>query len=215
MRQIGLNDVLFLIDAAKYTAALSITALLIGALGGALICLLRLSRNPAARVVSGTIVTIGQGVPPLIQLFLAYFGLALVDLDISPFFAAGLALSFFAAVYLGEIWRSAIESIPKTQWEAAESLALGWPQQMISVIVPQAIRIATPPSVGFIVQLVKNTSLASVVGLVELTRAGQLVNNATFQSFQVFFAICVLYFMICFPLSALSRFLEGRMKVAR
>jgi len=215
MRQLGPNDFLFLIDAAKWTVLLSLSALVMGSIAGALICLCRLSENRGLRWLGATLVSIGQGVPPLVQLFLAYFGLALAGLEISPFFAAAVALSYFAAVYLGEIWRSAIQSIPRPQWEAAESLALSWPQQMLSVIVPQAIRIATPPTVGFIVQLVKNTSLASIVGLVELTRAGQLVNNATFQSFQVFLTICVIYFVICFPISALSRFLELRLKIAR
>lgn len=214
MRSLGPNDLIFLINAAKWTIYLSLSALALGAAAGALICLARLSANPLVRSVAAALVAVGQGVPPLVQLFLAYFGLALAGFDISPFIASAVALSFFTAVYLGEIWRSAIESIPRAQWEAAESLALTWPQQMVEVIVPQAIRIATPPTVGFVVQLVKNTSLASIVGLVELTRAGQLVNNATFQSFQVFLAICVIYFVMCFPISALSRFLEARLKTA-
>lgn len=214
MRTFGANDLIFLVSAAQWTLYLSLCALFIGSIGAVAICLLRLSHNVVARAIGSVLVTLGQGIPPLVQLFLAYFGLALAGVEVSPFVAAAVALSFFTAVYLGEIWRGGIESIPKPQWEAAEALALTWWQQMTSVIVPQAVRLVTPPSVGFVVQLIKNTSLASIVGLVELMRAGQLVNNATFQSFQVFLAICVLYFAICFPISIFSRFLEGRLKTA-
>ena len=98
--------------------------------------------------------------------------------------------------------------MPFQQWEASSSLALTRTQQYRYIIIPQAIRISLPPTVGFLVQLVKNTSIVSVVGFVELSRAGQLVNNATFRPFQVFAAVAAIYFLICFPLSRLSRYLE-------
>jgi len=210
MREFSYNDIYFLLDATQYTVWLSLASLFLGSVVGIGICLLRLSNSKLIGAIAATIVAIGQGVPPLVLLFLAYFGLAFAGIVVSPFMASCIALSFFAAVYLGEIWRSAIQSIPIAQWEASESLSLSWAQQMIYVIVPQAIRLATPSSVGFIVQLVKNTSLASIVGLVELTRAGQLVNNATFQAFQVFLTVAIIYFCICYPISLISRFLEKK-----
>ncbi|WP_011583285.1 MULTISPECIES: amino acid ABC transporter permease [Chelativorans] len=210
MREFSYNDIYFLLDATQYTVWLSLASLVLGSVVGIGICLLRLSNSKLIGAIAATIVAIGQGVPPLVLLFLAYFGLAFAGIVVSPFMASCIALSFFAAVYLGEIWRSAIQSIPIAQWEASESLSLSWAQQMIYVIVPQAIRLATPSSVGFIVQLVKNTSLASIVGLVELTRAGQLVNNATFQAFQVFLTVAIIYFCICYPISLISRFLEKK-----
>lgn len=210
MREFSYNDILFLLGAAQYTLWLSLASLALGGLVGIGVCLLRLSHSRLIGAVVSAIVAVGQGVPPLVLLFLAYFGLAFAGIVVSPFVASCVALSFFAAVYLGEIWRSAIQSIPTAQWEASESLSLSWPQQMIYVIVPQAIRLATPSSVGFIVQLVKNTSLASIVGLVELTRAGQLINNATFQAFEVFLVVAIVYFCICFPISLFSRYLENK-----
>ena len=211
MRTFTTNDLLFLIDAAQYTLLLSIASLLLGGLLAIGVCLLRLSKDPVSRIIGTAIVTLGQGIPPLVLLFLSYFGLALSGINVSAFGASCLALSFFTAVYLGEIWRSSINALHKEQWEAAESLAMSWGQQMIYVIVPQAIKMALPPSIGFIVQLVKNTSLASIVGVLELTKAGQMVNNATFQSFEVFLVVSLLYFAICFPLSVLSRRLEARL----
>ncbi len=215
MRTFTINDFYFLLDGALWTIWLSLASLACGGILGALICAMRLSRFRALRLTAGAIVQVGQGVPPLVQIFLAYFGLAALGLELPPFLAAAIALSFFAAVYLGEIWRSAVQAIPQQQWEAAESLALTRTQQMTCVIAPQALRFATPPTIGLIVQLVKNTSLASIVGMVELTRSGQLVNNATFESFKIFGLICVIYFCICFPISRLSRLLENRMRVAR
>jgi polar amino acid transport system permease protein len=105
--------------------------------------------------------------------------------------------------------------VPKTQWEAAECLAMTRWQRMTRVILPQAARIATAPTVGFLVQIIKNTSLASVVGFVELSQAGKLINNSTFQPFIVFITVAVIYFLICYPLSAWSRGLERRLNVGR
>src|SRR5690606_26978015 len=118
--------------------------------------------------------------------FLVYFGLPAIGLTMSPLLAAGVALTIYVSAFLGEIWRGAIESVPREQWEAAECLALSRSQRMRYVILPQAISIATPPTVGMMVQILKNTSLVSVIGFVELTRAANLVNNSVFEPFIVF-----------------------------
>ena len=157
-----------------------------------------------------------QGTPLLILLFLIYFGLPILGFENVPaLLAAGLGLTVYSSGFLGEIWRGCIESVPKTQWEAAECLAMTRWQRMTRVILPQAMRIATAPTVGFLVQIVKNTSLASVVGFVELSQAGKLINNSTFEPFRVFVTVAVLYFLICYPLSAWSRGLERRLNVGR
>jgi polar amino acid transport system permease protein len=161
-------------------------------------------------------VQIVQGTPLLILLFLIYFGVAILGFNNVPaLLAAGAGLTIYASGFLGEIWRGCIESVPKTQWEAAECLAMTRWQRMSRVILPQAARIATAPTVGFLVQIVKNTSLASVVGFVELSQAGKLINNSTFQPFIVFITVAVIYFLICYPLSVWSRGLERRLNVGR
>src|SRR5690606_35774882 len=108
-----------------------------------------------------------------------------------------------------------VEAIPKGQWEASAGLPLSWPEQMRYVILPQALRIAVPPTVGFAVQVVKGTALASIIGFVELTKAGTMINNATFESFLVYGLVALLNFALCFPLSLLSRRLERRLNVTR
>jgi len=151
----------------------------------------------------------------LMVLFLAYYGLSLAGFELPPLLAASVSLGIYVSAYLAEIWRGAIEAVPFQQWEASASLALSRPQQYRYIIIPQALRLSLPPTVGFLVQLVKNTSIVSVVGFVELSRAGQLVNNATFQPFKIFGVVALVYFLICFPLSRLSRRLERVLHVGR
>jgi polar amino acid transport system permease protein len=148
-------------------------------------------------------------------MFLTYFGLPTLGVTVSPLTAAGASLTIYVGAYLGEIWRGSIESVPKAQWEAAEGLALSRFQRMMKVILPQAIRIATPPTVGFMVQIIKNTSLASVVGFVELARSGQIINNSLFEPFLIYTIIAVIYFALCYPISRISRRLEMRSGPAR
>ena len=156
-----------------------------------------------------------QGTPLLMQLFLFFFGIALFGIEVSPWTAATLALTFWTSAFLTEIWRGCVESIPKGQWEASSSLALSYIEQMRYVILPQASRIAIAPTVGFSVQVIKGTALASIIGFVELTKAGTMLNNATFRPFLVYSLVALIYFCLCFPLSWWAKKIEGRLNVAR
>jgi polar amino acid transport system permease protein len=208
---LNINHLVFLGHGALWTIGLSLIALAGGGVVGFMIALARISPLKSVRIASGAYVQLIQGTPLLVILFLGYFGLAAIGLNVSPLAAAGASLTLYVAAYLGEIWRGCIQSVPKPQWEAAEGLALSRSQRMIKVILPQAVRIATPPTVGFMVQIIKNTSLASVVGFVELMRSGQIVNNSLFEPFAVYAIIAVVYFALCYPLSLLSQRLEQRM----
>lgn len=210
MRHFTINDFYYLLWALEWTVLLSLMAFLGGGLVGAILALFRISRWRTLRVISTIYIQIAQGTPLLIQLFIWYFGLSLFSLKLSPFTAVGIAMTMYSSAFFAEIWRGSIEAIPKPQWEGAASLALTWLEQLRYVIVPQAIRLSLPSTVGFMVQVVKNTSLAAFVGFVELARAGQLVNNVTFEPLPVFGSVALLYFIVCFPLSVLSRRLERR-----
>ncbi len=205
---LNVNHLLFLGHGALWTIGLSVIALVGGGLAGFLVALGRVSPSRTLRLLAATYVQLIQGTPLLVIMFLSFFGLAAIGFNISPLAAAGASMTIFVAAYLGEIWRGCIEAVPRPQWEAAEGLALSRSQRMVKVILPQAIRIATPPTVGFMVQIVKNTSLASVVGFVELTRSGQIINNSMFEPFLIYSIIAVVYFSLCYPLSRLSRRLE-------
>ena len=211
----GWNHLVFLLQGAGWTVALSLLAFAGGGIAGLLIALTRISPRRALRTATGLYIQIIQGTPLLILMFLAYFGLSIVGLELPGIVAAALSMTLYVSAYLGEIWRGCLQAVPKTQWEAADCLGLSRSQRMFKVVMPQAMRIATPQTVGFMVQIVKNTSLASVIGFVELAQAGKLVNNSTFQPFLCFTVIAVIYFMLCYPLSLWSRALERKLNVGR
>jgi polar amino acid transport system permease protein len=215
IREFATIDVFYLVAAARWTIALAAIAFAGGGLIGVVLSVLRVAPFAPLRWLAAVIITAVQGTPLLCWLFVFYFGLAIFGIRVSPWLAAAAAFSLYASAFLGEIWRGSLQSIPKTQWEAADALGLGFAQQLRYVIVPQAVRVSIPPTVGFLVQLVKNTSLASVIGFVELTREGQLTTAATFQPFTVYLVVAAIYFSLCFPLTLLSRRLEATLHVAR
>jgi polar amino acid transport system permease protein len=214
IREFSATDVMFIAMAVRWTLILSVIAFAGGALGGLLIALSRTSGSAGLRRAAAGFIQVFQGTPLLMQLFLVYFGLAVVGLPINPLLAAAVALTLHASAYLGEIWRGAIEAVPSGQSEAATALALSYNSRMRYVVLPQALRLAIAPTVGFLVQLIKGTSLASIIGFTELTRAGQIINNATFKPFLVFGTVAALYFIVCWPLSLLARYMEARMRRA-
>lgn len=215
MNQLGINHLLYLLIAAEWTIVLSLIAFVGGSVLGLGIALMRVSGLAVLRGIASGYIQLIQGTPLLILLFLSYFGLGIVGLKLVPLVAAGISLTLYAAAFLGEIWRGCIEAVPKTQWEASDCLGLNRVQQYAYVILPQATRIAIPPTVGFMVQIVKNTSLASVIGFVELARAGQIVNNSTFEPFAIFSCVAAIYFALCYPLSLASRYLERKAHAGR
>ncbi|AXK82823.1 amino acid ABC transporter permease [Pseudolabrys taiwanensis] len=204
-----------LLDAMVWTIALSLIAFVSGGIVGLILLFMRTSQVPWLEIPTKLYIEFFQGTPLLMQLFLFFFGVALFGIEVSPWLAAWLALTFWASAFLTEIWRGCVESIPKGQWEASSSLAMSYIEQMRYVILPQAVRIAVAPTVGFSVQVVKGTALASIIGFVELTKAGTMLNNVTFKPFLVYSLVAAIYFCLCFPLSWYAKRLEGRLNVAR
>jgi polar amino acid transport system permease protein len=203
-----------LLLAARWTLALSAIAFACGGFVGVVVTLARVSGNGTLRALSVAYIEVLQGTPLLMQLFLCFFGLSLLGIDVPPLAAAALALTLYTSAFLAEIWRGCIEAIPRGQTEAAESLAFGFLDRMRYVILPQAMRIAIAPTVGFSVQVIKGTALASVIGFVELTKAGTIITNATFEPFVVYGLVALIYFALCYPLSLWSRRFERRLHAA-
>lgn len=201
----------FLLEAARWTLLLAAIGLVGGGLLGALVAFLRICPLRPLRWLAGAYIYVVQGTPLLVLLFIAYFGLADFGLHVPPLVAAGTGFVIYASAFLGEIWRGVIESVGKGQWEGGMALALTWRQTLRHVVVPQALRVGIPPTVGFSVQVVKNTAVASIVGFVDLTRAGQIVASATFQPLRVYLAVAAIYFVLCASLSWLSRVIDRRM----
>ena len=206
----AIGYLVFLLQGALWTVGLSAIVLCWGGAAAMVVALCRISPMRWLRIATAFYIQMIQGTPVLVIIFLTYFGLPSLGWSMSPLLAASLSLSVYVSAYLGESWRASIQSVPRAQWEAAECLGLSRLQRMVKVILPQAVRIATPPTVGFMVQIIKTTSLASIVGFVELVRAGQIINNTIFQPFLIYVLIAILYFAMCYPLSVLSRRLEMR-----
>jgi polar amino acid transport system permease protein len=209
------DQFVFLMQAARWTILLSLLVFFTGGLAGFAVALMRTARSASVRHLCALYIQIVQGTPVLIVLFLAYYGLAIFGVKLPPMLAAVVAMTIYCSAYLGEIWRGCIEAVPKQQWEASGALAMNRYQQLRYVILPQAVRHSLPPTVGFMVQVIKNTSITSIIGVVELTRAGQLVSNATFQPFIVFPVVALIYFAICYPLSRYSYSLERKFHANR
>ena len=204
-----------LLNAAQWTVGLSIIAFIGGSLVAMLLVVLRLSKVAGVSTLVAAYVQIFQGIPLLVQLFLAYYGLGLFGINTSPWVAAGIGLTLYASAFLAEIWRGCVASIPLGQWEASSSLALSFYEQLRYVILPQAIKIAVPPTVGFLVQVIKGTALASVIGFMELTKVGKTIANATFSPFLVFSCVAVMYFVLCYPVSLYAKHLERKIHAHR
>ncbi|MBE9181424.1 amino acid ABC transporter permease [Oculatella sp. LEGE 06141] len=198
-----------LLLATRWTIVLSAIAFVGGGFVGFLVMLMRISPNKFIRYPSMLYVEFFQGTPLLMQLFLTFFGLSVIlDWNLSPWTAAAIALTTYSSAFLSDIWRGSVEAIPKGQWEASTALGLNYVRQLQRVILPQAVKMSIPPTVGFAVQVIKGTSLASVIGFVELTRSATAISNVTFQPFLIFTIAAIIYFCLCFPLSLLSKRLE-------
>jgi polar amino acid transport system permease protein len=204
-----------LLLAARWTVALSLLAFVGGGLAGALVLMLRSSKQRVLRLFAAGYIEVFQSTPLLMQLFLLFFGLSLAGVELSPWSAAAIALTLFTSAYLAEIWRGCVDAVPRGQWEASSSLALGYVAQMRHVILPQALRLAIAPTVGFSVQVVKATAVTSIIGFVELSKAAGMISNASFAPFTVYGLAALMYFCICYPLSLYAKTLERKLHVAR
>jgi len=211
MREFGSTDIWFIVLAVRWTLALAAIAFVGGAVGGLLVALARTSGHVWLARVATVFIQVFQGTPLLMQLFLVFFGAPVLGLEISAWTAASIALTLNTSAFLGEIWRGCIQAVPAGQWEAGEALGLRWYRRMRLVILPQALKIALPPTVGYLVQVLKGTSLAAIIGFTEITRAGQIINNVTFEPMLSFGVVALLYFFLCWPLSLLARNMERRL----
>lgn len=208
-------DVIYLIEAARWTVALALVAIVGGGVLGLVVAVFRIAAFRPLNWLASGYVNLIQGTPLLGQLFIFFFGLPLFKIQVDPWIAAAMALSLYSAAFLGEIWRGSLQSVSKRQWEAASALGMPYHQQLLYVVLPQAIRISVAPTVGFLMQLVKDTSLTALIGFVELTRASQIITAATFAPLPVYGAAAAIYFVICFSLGRLSARFERRPHAAR
>ncbi|PUA17878.1 amino acid ABC transporter permease [Glaciimonas sp. PCH181] len=196
--------------AARWTVLLSLIAFVGGGVLGLALLVLRISGNKWFEKAIEWYIEIFQGTPLLMQLFMVFFGLPLLGIDVSPWLAASVTLTLYTSAYLVEIWGGCVSAISRGQWNAGASLGMTKVQQLQHIVLPQAFRIAIAPTVGFLVQVIKSTALTSIIGLIELTKTGNMLTNSTFRPFPIYGMVALLYFAMCFPLTWYARVLEQR-----
>lgn len=204
MPTFGPDQLFFLMEGLKWTILLSAISFVGGGVIGLLVAVARTSGIGVLQGITRGYIGVFQGTPLLMQLFVIFYGVALLNVATDPWMAVALAYTAHASAFLGDIWRGAIQAVPRGQTEAARALGLGYVARMRDIVLPQALKISLPATIGFLVQLVKGTSLAAIVGFVELARAGQIISNLIFQPLLVFGIVGLIYFAVCWPLSLLG-----------
>ena len=202
----------YLLRGALGTVAIAAAVIVAGTAAGVAVGLLRFVPSRAVSAALGWTVEVVRAVPLLLMIFFIFFGLPALGIRIPTFPAAVLAMSLWMAVNTAEVVRGGIQSIPHGQFEAARSTGLSGLQTMRNVIFPQAVRRMLPPFVGLCTILVKDTSLAAIIGAFELTRAAQETIERTFRSFEIYLAVAAIYFALCFPLTRLAQRAETRLQ---
>lgn len=202
----------YLLYGTGFTVLLAATVLVIGTVAGIGAGLLRFVPSRIVRSVTGWVIELVRAVPLLLLLFFIFFGLPTIGLDLPTFPAAILAMSLWMMANTAEVVRGGIQSIPRGQMEAARSTGLSGLQAMRYVVFPQAIRRMLPPYIGICTILIKDTSLAAIIGVVELTHVSQQTIARTYLALEVYLIAAAIYFCLCYPLSVLARRAEARLQ---
>jgi cystine transport system permease protein len=208
--RVALESLPFLLQGAWFTVVLSLGGMFFGLLLGFALAMMRLSRLAVARGISRVYVSFFRGTPLLVQLFLIYYGLPSVGLELSPLTAALIGFSLNMAAYACEILRAAIGSIDRGQWEAAASIGMTRAQTLRRTILPQAARTALPPLGNSFISLVKDTALAATIQVPELFRQAQLVTARTFEIFAMYLSAALIYWVLASILAYFQNRLEQR-----
>jgi polar amino acid transport system permease protein len=203
-----------LLKALGLTVWLSWLALVLAAVGGVVLALMRTSRVLPLRLLALAVTEFFRSIPILIVMFFCYFGVPVVlGIDVSPFTAATAALALHASSSMSEVVRAGIESVGKGQWEAAQAAGMSYGQVMRYIVGPQAARVILPPSVGVYIATLKESSLASIIGFIELTKTGLLIRESTGAGFTALAVVAVLYFGLNYAISLAGGALEQRLAV--
>jgi polar amino acid transport system permease protein len=212
--RLNIYDAILFLQGLGNTIQLCVVGLGLGLVIALFVGLARASRIPWLWVPAAAYIEVVRDSPLLMQLYLVFFALPLLGLQVPIFIAGVTTLMVNSSAFMAEIVRAGIQSIGKDQWDAARGLGMGYFQIMRWVVMPQAFRVMIPPGVGLLIGLIKDSSIISVISYLELTRVGQILTEKTFLSFQVFGIVAFLYFLVCYPLSRLALYAERRLKVS-
>lgn len=201
-----------ILQGLAWTIAITTVSFSFGAVLGILIVAGRLSRLAFIRALSRIAIELIRNVPPLVWLFIVYFGVAELGPKLSPFVAAIVTFSVIASVYLGEIYRGGYASLPKGQLEAAKSVGLSRANILLRVVIPQVFRTVSPSMVTYAIGLMKDSALASTIGVVEMTFRANQITQTTGQGLTAFTIVGLIYLLISLPLGAWARHVDQRVR---
>lgn len=211
--RLNIYDAILLLQGLGNTLLLCVAGLGLGLVIALFIGLARTARARWLAWPAAAYIEVIRDSPLLMQLYLVFFALPLLGLQV-PILAAGIAaLMINSSAFMAEIVRAGIESVGRDQWDASRALGMGYVHTMRWVVMPQAVRVMIPPGVGLLIGLIKDSSVVSVISYLELTRVGQILTEKTFLSFQVFGIVAALYFLLCYPLSRVAQWTERRLQV--
>lgn len=211
-------NIAFLAQAALTTLALSALGCILGSALGFWLAVTRLTRSRLLmplRAISFTVTELFRRVPFLVTLMLCFFAFQATGFDVPLFVVAAVTVTLIAAAFIGEIIRGGLNAVHVNQWEAAAAMNFSLGQTIRYIILPQAWRLILPPAFGFFVMFIKDTALASQIGVIELTFAGKVLNNKGFSAALSFGVILLIYFVISYPLSRLGQYLEVKLAPSR
>ncbi|TFB79552.1 amino acid ABC transporter permease [Terrimesophilobacter mesophilus] len=200
-----------LLQGLVLTVVVTLIVMVLATALGLLVAIGRMSRFALVRGPLTAYVEFVRGTPTLVHLYYVFYVLPLVGVTLPAVLAGVIGLTIGYAAYLSEVFRAAIGSVPLVQQEAADSLGLSKVQSFRLVIMPQATRVALPPTVNYLLSLFKDTSLLSIITIQELMFTGLLIGSMTFQYFIIFTEVAILYFCVCYPWAWLARRLEKRL----
>jgi polar amino acid transport system permease protein len=209
------SDFFYLLRGAVQTIEISAASIAMSSVIGVIAALLQIFGNAPVRSAVVAYTFFNRGVPLLVLLFTMYFVLPYAGIDLPPFLGGVLVISVYFGAFMSEVFRAAINAVPRGQWDAARGLGMRRPLMLRIVIFPQALRLALLPFLNTCMVLIKSTSLVSIIGIWELTLAGREVAERTSAAFQAFAGVGLIYFLICYSLSYCSQHIEGRMRYGR
>lgn len=195
-----------------WTIALTLLALAIGVALGLPLMAARVSKHLWLRALAGSIITFVRSIPPIVWLFVIFFGIGSGYLKVAPFPAAVIGLGLIASAYMAEIYRGALLSIHAGQWEAAAALGLHPMRVWLDVIAPQLLRVALPAMTTYAIGLLKDTAIASTIGVTDLTFYANQSSMATYRGFEVFSFVALVYIVLSLPVAWLSRTVDQRLR---
>jgi cystine transport system permease protein len=201
----------YVLQGLGYTLLISFLSMLLGTIVGFFTAILRISQSRLLQYPARIYISFMRGIPMLTLLIIIYFGLPIIGIEFHALTAALIAFTFNSAAYIAEIIRASLMSVDKGQWDASYAMGMNKRQTMRRIIIPQASRIAVPPLLNVFLDLIKSSSLASVITVPELLNRAQIVAGRTFDSMTMYILIAIIYWIICSVLSSFSNLLEKKL----